>query len=155
MTDVATQIKELLSKLFSEQEWQHCFLVDIELKGKRINVFLDSDKGINFSICKRVSRWLEEALDEREDVADDYILEVSSPGLDRPLKLLRQYKKNIARDVDIKLLSGNRLSGKLVGAEEEFIQVEVPHPDKSKKEKVIKKIGFKEINQTKIKISFK
>ncbi|TND09608.1 MAG: hypothetical protein FD123_1199 [Bacteroidetes bacterium] len=100
-----------------------CFLVDIQVRpGNRIAVFVDKDKGgVSISDCVSMSRYLEQALDR--DV-EDFELEVSSPGMDQPLRNLRQYRKRIGREVSVLLLDGRRLSGKLLDADEKKITIE-------------------------------
>ena len=78
------------------------FVVDIQLRleGKSVlvQVYADTDKGITIDECARLSRELRSALElQRTLEASDFRLEVSSPGIDKPLRLLRQYPKNIGR----------------------------------------------------------
>ena len=77
------------------------FLVDLEVRGARgsqaVDVFIDSDEGLGVGTLARISREVAFLLDTGEVIAGHYRLNVSSPGLDRPLKLPRQYKKNVGR----------------------------------------------------------
>jgi len=84
---------EQIEKLVAEKlENKDVFLVDIRIRhGNRISVFLDSDTGVNIKTCAELSRYIEFNLDRE---SEDFELEVSSAGLDQPLKLLRQYVKN-------------------------------------------------------------
>ncbi len=154
MSDVDSLIKDLLSTLFLEEEWSGHFLVDVIVKGKKIRVFLDSETGVTIGECQRVSRYLERYLDEDERIVPDYNLEVSSPGLDRPLLIVRQYQKNIGRALDVLLTSGKKLSGRLLRVDGDKIVIEVPHPDKRRKEWVEMPLRYDQIKQTKLKISF-
>lgn len=76
-------------------------MVDVVLRGERaskvIEVYVDSDNGISLDECSEISRALSEKLDETDLIQGRYRLDVSSPGLDRPLKLIRQYRKNLGR----------------------------------------------------------
>ena len=77
-------------------------------RGRRIIQFLvDTDDGITISQCAEISRQLGLEIDARGIINDPYDLEVSSPGIDKPLKLLRQYKKNIGRKYKVKYLQNN------------------------------------------------
>ncbi len=89
------------------------FLVDLRIKPTHnIKVFLDGDDGITIEKCVRVNRMLYKKLEEVALYPEgDFSLEVSSAGLDEPLKSLRQYKKNIGRPVEISLLDGERKEG--------------------------------------------
>jgi ribosome maturation factor RimP len=95
------------------------FIVDVVASLKRkpgkITVALDGDDGVSIEDCAALSRSLSEALDAGTLVDDNYLLEVSTPGLDQPLKLHRQYKKNIGRILKVKLTEENKhAEGKLL-----------------------------------------
>ncbi len=91
------------------------FLVDTEIRTDRgrkvIQVFVDTDSGITIEQCAEISRDLSRELAITQFVQGDYELEISSPGLDRPLRLLRQYGKNLGRTflVKFKLEEGPRV----------------------------------------------
>lgn len=77
------------------------YLVDVSVKhdgrGKLVRVLIDTDAGITIAQCAEVSRELGRMIDATEALTESYRLEVSSPGIDQPLKLLRQYAKNVGR----------------------------------------------------------
>ena len=101
------------------------FLVDIDWKAsaKRLVVFLDSDEGVTLEACRSISRELESSLDAEGLLGAEYALDVSSPGLDRPLTSLRQYKKNIGRLLNIVMVEGQPIKGKLCAVNEEAITI--------------------------------
>ena len=103
------------------------FLVDLRIKPtNNIKVFLDGDSGITIEKCVQVNRKLYKKLEEAALFPDgDFSLEVSSAGLDEPLKSFRQYKKNIGRPVEVQLLDGTQKEGVLTGVTEEGIVLEV------------------------------
>src|ERR1700744_1086359 len=103
--------------LESEQGY---FLVDIRIKPtNNVKVFLDGDQGISIEKCVQFNRALYKKLEGSGLFpGDDFSLEVSSPGLDEPLKLLRQYKKNVGRQVEITLQDGSRKKGRLLEGRE-------------------------------------
>ena len=154
------KIVELLEEKFKEEEFTDCFLIDIKLhKHNKLDIFLDSDTGITFRKCQRISRYLESFIDEEGWLGEKYVLEVSSPGLTRPLKLRRQYLKNIGRKVEVNLLEGKPMAGKLIEVNEEAIVIEREEKFKEKK-KTIKKmvqipIPFENIKKTVVTISYK
>jgi ribosome maturation factor RimP len=85
------------------------FLVDVQVRiergGKLVQLFVDTDKGITIEQCSEISRELLREFDAQRYLEGNYRLEVSSPGIDRPLKLLRQYSKNIGRSFRVKYSS--------------------------------------------------
>src|SRR6202012_876343 len=102
------------------------FLVDIRIKptnnGK---VFIDGDQGISIEKCVMYNRALYKKLEETELFpTGDFSLEVSSPGLDEPLNLPRQYKKNVGRQVELVLQDGSKKEGKLLDVSEDGVIVE-------------------------------
>jgi ribosome maturation factor RimP len=103
-------------------------LVDLESsRSGLLRVFIDSDKGINVDDCARVSHHLTRTF--AVEGIDYERLEVSSPGLDRPLKRLEDYRRFVGRDATIKLKlprdGRRRFDGRLVGVEEGNVVVEI------------------------------
>ncbi len=129
------------------------FLVECTVKpSNQIMVFIDSDTQILIDDCIQLSRYVEHKLNRDED---DFELNVSSAGLDQPLKLLRQYTKNLGKDIDVKLKNGIKHSGTLLKADENHIELKpIPLKKKTKTPLVNIIIPFGEINETKIKILF-
>ncbi|MCB0821397.1 MAG: ribosome assembly cofactor RimP [Bacteroidales bacterium] len=128
------------------------FLVDIEISSTNvIDVYVDGDNGISIGECVQVSRLIESAFDRDEE---DYELRVSSPGLDSPFKLLRQYKKYVGREIRISLNDGQKLKATLLSVDDEGIKVEYK-ADKKAKTKTQADFKFEEIKTVKPEISFK
>lgn len=124
-----------------------------------INVEIDKYEGnVSMKDCMSVSRNVEHNLD-RED--EDFELHVSSAGLDRGLRVLPQYTKNIGRQVKVKLHEGGSLEGELTAASHEKITIQTTRKEKvegkKKKETIIEDHTFTmdKIKETKIVISFK
>lgn len=139
------------------------FLVEVKIKPtNNVKVYLDGDAGISIEKCIMFNRALYKQLEESALFpADDFSLEVSSPGLDEPLKLFRQYKKNIGREVEVLMKDGTRVEGKLLEAAEDAILVEETtgkaHHGRpaSKKQQIIQhNIPFENIKSTTIQIVF-
>jgi ribosome maturation factor RimP len=84
----------------------------------------------------------------------DFSLEVSSPGLDEPLKLHRQYKKNIGRQVELILLDGARTEGRLLEVSEDGVIVEEIKGKNKKREVINHAFLFENIKTTKIQVVF-
>ena len=110
------------------------FLVDLHVsKDNRINVSIDGDNGINIDDCIELSRHIEGNLDREKE---DFELNVASAGLDSPLKLLRQYKKNVGRSLKVETMVGEVKEGVLMEATDEKIVLKLELTKKQKKEGV-------------------
>jgi ribosome maturation factor RimP len=97
------------------------FLVDCRVKtDNKIRVFIDSERGITIEDCVALSRHIEGNLDREQE---DFALDVSSAGLDLPLRVLRQFKKNIGRSVHVVLNDGTEIKGKITEATNDCFQV--------------------------------
>ncbi len=132
------------------------FLVDIRIKPiNNIKVFIDGDQGVSIEKLVQYNRRLYRQLEEENMYPNgDFSLEVSSPGLDEPLKLHRQYLKNIGRFVEVTLMEGDKKEGKLLSATEAEIVVEETTGKGKKIETVQHTISFSEIKTTRIQIKF-
>jgi ribosome maturation factor RimP len=156
---IEKKLTDLLEQKFSEEAFSSCFIIELKsLPGKRIEVFIDSDEGVNFSTCQQISRYLEHHIDENGWLGEKYILEVSSPGVGRPLKLQRQYPKHIGRKLEVKQQEGGTLTGTLTAVSTEGIVLEEKtriKEGKKKKTVVLKhEIAFENIKKAIVKISF-
>ena len=144
------KIKQLIEQKIQGTD---VFLVEVKISGSNdIVVFLDSDNKISIEDCKSVSRFIESNLDRE---VEDFSLQVSSAGLDRPLKLQRQYLKNIGQEVKVTKNDGVEETGILLAVEDDGIAIENEKLSKKKKDnlKEIIKINFEEIKETKLIIS--
>ena len=132
------------------------FLVEIRIKPtNNVKVFLDGDNGISLDKLIQYNRKLYKDLEESSFFpGGDFSLEVSSPGLDEPLKLRRQYQKNITRYVEVTRVDGVKNEGKLLQVGETEIVVEEEKGKGKKKELVQHTVPFDQIKTTKIQIKF-
>ncbi|MFM7709319.1 MAG: ribosome maturation factor RimP [Ferruginibacter sp.] len=145
-------IRELLQPLLEED----LFLVDLRVKPtNNIKLFIDADNGLPIERCIRVNRALYKKIEEAGLFPDgDFSLEVSSPGVDEPLKSHRQYLKNTGRLVDVSLKDETRLEGTLTAVSEDHITIE---STEGKGKKAVQKttvLPFTDIRQTKVLIQF-
>lgn len=133
------------------------FLVDVQMNGGgQLSILIDGDNGIAITDCVAVSRHVGFHLEEENAIEQAYNLEVSSPGLDTPLKSLRQYQKNINRSLSVILGDGTKREGKLIAADESGITLEENIKEKGKKAVLVQKvIVFADITETKVLVSFK
>ena len=145
------------------------FIVDVRqiAAQQRIEVYLDRDAGkpgIDIDTCAEVSRYLQFQLDHQENAPKQYVLEVSSPGMDNPFKVLRQYHKYKGSRVEVLLMDGRKLDGILVDADESGLVLDQfasnPSPASTIKKKSIPqetertRIDFQLIKSTKRKFEF-
>ena len=155
---VEAKITDLLEQKFKEEEFNDCFLVDLKLNNTKLEVYIDSDTGISFDTCRRISRYLEAYLDEEGWLGEKYTLEVSSPGATRPLTMKRQYPKHVGRKLEVSTLDDNKKEGTLIKVDEDSItlsaKVRIKEGKRKKTEVVESEIPFDQIVKAKIKISF-
>jgi ribosome maturation factor RimP len=132
------------------------FLVEIKsLPGNNIKVFVDGDSGVPVDRLVQYNRGLYKRIEESGMYPDgNFALEVSSPGLDEPLKMHRQYVKNTNRYVEVVKKDGIKKEGKLVTVGENEIVVEEEKGKGKKKETVLHTVPFTDIKSTKIQIKF-
>ncbi len=132
------------------------FLVEVKINPtNNIKVFLDADSGVSIDKCVKYNRALYKQIEESGMFpGNDFSLEVSSPGLDEPLKLKRQYNKNTGRNVAVVLQDGSKIEGKLTGVSDAAIQVEEIKGKNKKKEVIEHTIRIDNIKTTKIQIQF-
>ena len=134
-TDLARRVDELVHEVISGTD---VFVVEVDVRGtggsRVVNIYVDSDEDLSIEKLARISRDVEFLLDTGDVIPGHYNLTVSSPGLDRPLRLLRQYQKNIGRTLRVHYQKpdgsgATEAAGKLTSAEEDAIVLEVSQDD--------------------------
>ncbi|MDM1050239.1 ribosome assembly cofactor RimP [Sphingobacterium hotanense] len=152
---VEERVKELVLEKIADRE--DLFIVSIRfLKNGVLEILLDGDNGIAIEDCVQVSRHVGYHLEEENVIDRAYRLEVSSPGIDTPLMLSRQYEKNIGRNVKVQMLDGTKRQGKLLAAGESSFNLEEVVKEKGKKSQLVEvEIPYDQIKETKVLISFK
>ncbi len=118
------RIEELTNQILSNEP--DYFLVSLRIKPtNNIKVYLDGDNGLPIEKCVSFNRQLYKLIDESGLFPPgEFSLEVSSPGVDEPLKMHRQYNKNIGRQVEVVFTDGTKKEGKLVQAAGQDIIIE-------------------------------
>lgn len=139
-------------------ERPHLFLIDLKIDdANKINIVLDGDNGVNLQDCIDVSRLIEQNLDREEC---DFGLEVASSGLSSPLKLVRQYVKNIGRKLKVKTTTLEEIEAELVNADDLGITLQWKAREPKKigkgKETVEKSVNlpYSEIKEAIVVVSF-
>jgi ribosome maturation factor RimP len=145
-------------KVYIEEAIADTNLFIVEIKGitvKRAMILLDGDEGVKIEDCARVSRHINQKMEE-DGLSEALIsLEVSSPGVDFPLKFERQYPQHIGRTLAIKLADGKEIEGKLISIDAAVIAVEEKIKEKGKKVSLNNiSLALSEIAEAKIKVTF-
>lgn len=150
------KVKNLVNEALLENS--ELFLIDLSfLPDNKIYVEVDGDKGVSLKECIRISRAVEHNLDREEE---DFSLEVTSPDVAKPLKVERQYIKNIGRILQVKAKDNANYEGTLKEVKNENIVLEwkarEPKPVGKGKVTVVKtaEIPFEDIVEAKVKIIF-
>ena len=145
-------VENLIQPLLQED----VFLVYIKIKPtNNFKIYIDADGGLPLEKCIKINRALYKQMEEMGLYPDgNFSLEVSSPGIDEPLKLIRQYIKNVGRFIEVVKLDDTRLEGKLLEANEEKISIEITE-GKGKKMTVNQlEVSISDIKQTKVQVKF-
>lgn len=150
-----TQI-QTIEKLIAPLLVDDIFLVSVKVKPiNNYKIYLDADGGLGIEKCIKINRALYKIMEEMGMYPEgDFSLEVSSPGIDEPLKLLRQYKKNIGRSVEVTTNNEEKKEGLLKEVTDDSITIEQTE-GKGKKAIILNTvINFADIKQTKVLIKF-
>lgn len=149
------RVKSLIADKLEEKK---CFVVEMNITtGNNINLEIDGMEGFSIQDCVDFSRAVESNLDREEE---DFELHVSSPGLDKPFRVLQQYEKNAGREVRVVKDDGEVIKGELKEVSEKGIVVEYSYKEKiegkKKKQTIVKEdeVGFDNIKETTLIISF-
>ena len=151
-------LKEQITQLVEEKIVStENFLVEVKTIPGKIVVIIDHLKGVKIEDCVAINRFLHEKLDDT-DIFDHYELEVGSPGMEEPLKILPQYKKRIGQQVSVLGFDGIKRTGTLLNADENGLELNEAITVKTGKKKEIQtklnKIPFTEIKETRVIFSF-
>ena len=148
------EIKQLVS---SKLEGSDCFIVDIKINPGKIVVLLDKPTGIKIEECADVNRDLRDKLEGR-GILEKYGIEVSSPGMEEPLRVLAQYYRRIGKQMGIVTKDGMRKEGILKSADENEIVIEETIREKNNGKKTshteLRTIPMSEIKEAKVIFKF-
>ena len=152
---VEKRVIELIEEKISDRP--ELFLVEVKmLPNNKLIIHVDGDEGISIQDCAAISRHVGFHLEEENAIEKAYNLEVSSPGVGEPLKLKRQYEKNIGREISVKLAGGDITEGELLAVNDDSIIIEAKVKEKGKKAQLVEtSLDFSNIIETKVLISFK
>ncbi|TCK82815.1 ribosome maturation factor RimP [Albibacterium bauzanense] len=153
--NIEKYVTELVRDKISDRE--DLFLVSVQyVPNAKLSILVDGDNGLNIQDCAAISRHVGFHLEEENIIEAAYNIEVSSPGIESPLVLDRQFMKNIGREVSVKLTNGEKHEGVLLSYTPEGIVINESIKEKGKK--AIQQENFFNIDnivETKVLISFK
>lgn len=126
--EIIEEVKRIAEPIVEELEFE---LVDVEYDKENVDYFLRvyiyKEDGVGVEDCQTISRLLSDAIDEADPIPGAYILEVSSPGLDRPIETDRDMERNLNKEVEVKLYSPidkrRQFEGKLLAYDDETITI--------------------------------
>jgi ribosome maturation factor RimP len=120
------------------------YLVDIDVtRTNVVDVYVDGDEGITISECVDISRFIESNFDRD---LEDYELRVSSPGLDKPFRLRRQYGRYINREVRLVLKGGGEIIGKLTEYTDDKLVLQTTGKKKKNEERIVE-VVFEDVRE--------
>ncbi len=144
--------KEILEKIKKITENLGYLFIDMGFRGDSRNhileIYIDNETGVTIDDCKNVSKAIGDMIEEDKLIESRYRLDVSSPGIDRPLKYIQQYKRNIGRSFELKLedINTSKIEGKLLEIIGDELKFQI-----DKEEKVI---NIKNIKSAKVLVRF-
>jgi ribosome maturation factor RimP len=154
--ELQSVVEQILEKVLERED---LFVVGVRIGGAgkipSILVYLDGDQGIDVEACSAVSHRLSAELDQMEALHDGYKLEVSSPGIDQPLRLLRQYPRNTGRRIRMTLRDGNVVKGVLTAVDGEVVRLDcMPKRGGKKGVAEVLSVRFEDIERAVVEVSF-
>lgn len=143
---------EISQKLQEAIEKLGYLFIDIDFRGDERNrileIYIDNEKGIITADCVDVSRVCGNLIEEENLIESKYRLDISSPGIDRPVKFVQQYKKHIGRNFELEFEDqvSEKFNGKLMDVNKDILKFEI--------DKKIEEVNFKNIKSAKIIVRF-
>ena len=152
--NIEKRVRELVEEKIADKP--SLFILDVKMHSNgKLMILVDGDHGIGIDDIAAISRHVGFKLEEENVIETAYNLEVSSPGIDTPLTSIRQYLKNIGRNLAIKMDDGLKREGKLTGITEDAIIIEEKIKEKGKRPELVEAvIPLNKITETKVLISF-
>ncbi|MFD7431439.1 ribosome maturation factor RimP [Streptomyces sp. NPDC059814] len=129
--------------------------IEVSRAGRRrvLRIIVDSEEGVELDTCAELSRAISAQLDETDVMGEDeYVLEVSSPGADRPLTEHRHYVRATGRLARLQLREGGELVARILGVDDEGLDLEVPGVKGRKP--TSRRIAFDEIAKARVELEF-
>ena len=155
--DKLTQLKEIIeNEINTYFENSNLFLVEVKvLTNGKIEIFADGKTNITIDECAQISKHIHHFLEENNLMSDNLSLDVSSPGMDEPLKVPQQFQKQLNKKVDVVLKNGLKITGELISADENGIVIKEIIIIKKTETIEEHSFGFSEIKSLKKHFNFK
>ena len=154
--ELKEHIKEIVERHLPDESY---FLVDVVLKGidrnQKVIILIDGDNGVDIDACANVSRAVSAEFEVDDPFPDRYTLEVSSPGLDHPLTMARQYSARLGKTLTLTMIDGDVWKGKLIEAADESIVIEKEIKQGKKQITEETKVPLADISKAMVVVSFK
>ncbi|WP_267244555.1 ribosome maturation factor RimP [Streptomyces sp. PR69] len=153
-TTQSERLRGLLEPLVSAADLE---LEEIEISraGRRrmLRIIVDSDQGVELDACAELSRTISQKLDETDAMGEgEYVLEVSSPGADRPLTQHRHYVRAVGRLVKFQLKEGGELTARILTVDDDGLDLEVPGVKGRKP--TARRVEFADVAKARVEIEF-
>ena len=157
--DIKTAVEHFLATLFQDEVYSDCYVVEVDFTASGLlEVYVDADKGMDLGRCRLINKATDGFLQAENLIESVDKIEVSSPGIDRPLVFPRQFIKNLGREISIQPKVGETVEGALKEANDTGIIVVSQHKEKEGKKNVLKTIEhqfkYDTIDKAIIKIRF-
>lgn len=150
--EILSRVKRLISPII-EAEGIELIEIQYNPRGGRstLRLFIDKDGGVSIEDCERISREVEAYLDVEDIIPGSYTLEVSSPGLDRPLRRIEDYRRNIGKLIRLStsspIMNQRFFKGRIAGLKEESVRLSLERGKEVS-------IPFSEISKANLEIEF-
>lgn len=158
---MSANVKERITQIANSWLANHpaLFLVEVVVTGTeakpKVMVLIDGDEGINIDVCAELSREISRRVEEEEEVfAGAWRLEVSSPGIEHPLSVPRQFPKHIGRRVRVRTTSDKEIRGPLTEIKEDGLMINEEKKVKKKVEHESVFLPFEDIKTVHVLVTF-
>jgi len=156
---IPDSVRTLIEELCTQQG---AYVLELLAKGSKtrqlLEIIIDTEQGVTHELCREISKKLDAHVETDEYLAGLTGIEVSSPGIDRPLEFVWQYHKHIGRDLRIALRAGGHTEGELVSVGAEALVLRKSQGKsvkKNDKEPIETEIAFTDINHSIVQIRWK
>ncbi len=150
MEKLPEEVYNLIFKTVNEKGLE---LYDVEYDGKNLRVYIDMPGGVTINICEEVSNILSLKLDALDLIPHSYILEVSSPGVERKLKNATHFKKVIGKKIMVQK-DNDYVYGELLNADDQLITLKTLESSYLKPGEIVN-INYSEIKKAEVKVTTK
>lgn len=129
MDTIEKVVQELIADYLVEHDIELVEITYKRMQGEMtLRLFVDTSNGIRMDECEALNHYIGEVLDRDNVIAEHYVIEVASPGLDRPMKSDRDFERNVGKDIEVttyEMIDGRKThEGRFIGMDKENIVIE-------------------------------